>query len=205
MTERIRILIIEDSEDDTLLLMREIRRGGYNPEFLRVDERDGMKKALDESEWDIIISDYLMPNFSVADALEVLEAFGGDIPFIVVSGEIGEDIAIDLIKAGATDYVMKDNLSRLNLTVARELEKAGLRKQKRMAAKETKRLKEELEEIFNVSIPLRVVDSDFKVLRVNDSFCSYFQLAKEDVLGKQCYDVLGCEFHNTSKCSLPQI
>ncbi|MHB0911877.1 MAG: PAS domain-containing protein [Armatimonadota bacterium] len=129
----LRVLIIEDSENDTLLLVRELKRGGYEPAYERVDTPEAMSAALDRQPWDIIISDYVMPSFSGLDALKLMQSKGLDLPFIIVSGKIGEDVAVDSMKAGAGDYVMKDNLARLVPAVERELREAKVRRERRRA------------------------------------------------------------------------
>ena len=109
----VRVLIVEDSEDDVLLLVWELKRGGYNLYYEAVDTRADMEAVLRTGPWDIVISDYSMPDFSGLEALATLRAHALDIPFIIVSGNIGEDVAVEAMKAGAHDYVMKRNLSRL--------------------------------------------------------------------------------------------
>ena len=125
----LRALIVEDSEDDSALLLLELRRGGYDPTWKRVETAAGMKASLAESSWDLVISDYRMPGFSALDALSVLHERGLDLPFIIVSGAIGEDTAVGAMKAGAHDYIMKDNLARLTPVIARELREAEMRQE----------------------------------------------------------------------------
>src|SRR5215467_7737256 len=110
MSTPLRVLIVEDSEDDTALVVRELRRGGYEPTLERVDSPARMTAALGKSQWDLVICDYSMPHFSGTDALKLLRAKGSDAPFIFLSGTIGEETAIAALKQGAQDYVMKDNL-----------------------------------------------------------------------------------------------
>ncbi len=143
----LRVLIIEDSEDDALLLVRELRRGGYNPERIRVDTPEEMEKALREREWDIVVSDYYMPRFSGMDAYRVLQESGLDIPFIMVSGKIGEETAVEAMLAGVQDYIMKDNLHRLVPATQRELQEAQSRRERRRAEEELRRYREHLEEL----------------------------------------------------------
>ncbi|MDQ3942871.1 MAG: response regulator, partial [Actinomycetota bacterium] len=101
----LRVLVVEDSEDDALLILRELRRGGYEPEYERVETPIAMKKALAERDpWDVIISDYRLPRFGAPEALSVWRASGSEAPFIIVSGKIGEDVAVEAMKAGAHDY-----------------------------------------------------------------------------------------------------
>lgn len=130
---RIRVLMVEDSEDDTLLLVRELKKGGFEPEWERVETPEAMRKALDGSGWDVILADWRMPHFSGMDALEILRASDVDAPFIIVSGEVGEEAAVEAMRAGATDYVMKGNLVRLCATVERGLEEAEARRERERA------------------------------------------------------------------------
>ncbi|MHB9029512.1 MAG: PAS domain-containing protein, partial [Candidatus Latescibacterota bacterium] len=143
----IRVLVVEDSEDDATLLMRELRRSGYEPIYVRVDTPDDMKSALHQDEWDIVVSDYYMPGFSGLDAFHVLRESGLDIPFIIVSGKIGEDTAVEAMRAGVQDYIMKDNLPRLIPAVQRELQEADIRRQRRIAEEELRKYREHLEDL----------------------------------------------------------
>jgi signal transduction histidine kinase len=117
----LRVLHLEDSEDDSALVMGQLRRGGFDPICTRVDTRDAFKEALVAHEWDVIISDYSLPRYNGLIALADKQQAGKDIPFILVSGTIGETGAVNAIKAGAQDYVLKDALERLPLAVEREL------------------------------------------------------------------------------------
>ena len=129
----LRVLIVEDSEDDCLLLKNELARGGYEVIYRRVETSEGMLAALTEESWDIVVSDHRMPRFSSLGALKLYKEQAGNIPFIVVSGSIGEELAVSAMKAGAHDYIMKDNLARLVPAVQRELREAESRRQRRNA------------------------------------------------------------------------
>jgi PAS domain S-box-containing protein/putative nucleotidyltransferase with HDIG domain len=129
----LRTLIIDDSEDDGVLVIHELRRGGYDPTSERIETAEAMSKALDKQAWDIVICDYVMPSFSGLAALKLLQEKDIDIPFIIVSGKIGEDVAVEAMKAGAHDYVMKSNLSRLVPAVKRELDDVVVRRERRRA------------------------------------------------------------------------
>ena len=134
------MLIVEDSEDDALLLLRELRRGGYEPDHELVDTPEAMREALSGSaSWDVIVSDYRMPRFSAPEALKLAREVDPETPFVVVSGKIGEDVAVEMMKAGAHDYVMKDNLARLYHTVERGLEEAKERRERRRVEEELRR------------------------------------------------------------------
>jgi len=139
------VLCIEDSEDDALLVANELARGGFAAECGRVETAEAMREALDRQKWDIVISDYVMPQFSGPDALKILKESGQDLPFIIVSGKIGEDIAVDAMKAGAHDYILKGNLARLVPAIKRELSDAETRHQRRMADEALSKAYQELE------------------------------------------------------------
>ncbi len=133
MLDPLRVLIVEDSEDDTLLMVRELQRGGFDPVFERVQTPASMTAALQAQAWDLIISDYSMPQFGGSAALSLFKQQGLDIPFIAVSGVIGEDTAVEMMKAGADDYVMKSRLARLAPAVRRELRAAQERRVRKQA------------------------------------------------------------------------
>lgn len=136
MSKLLRVLIVEDSEDDAELLAIELERGGYDIVHHRVDNRADMQTALQHSQpWDIVLADYSMPQFSAIAALELLKECELDLPFVIVSGKIGEDTAVAAMKAGAHDYLVKGQLSRLIPAVERELREAVLREEYRAAQK----------------------------------------------------------------------
>lgn len=136
MSKLLRVLIIEDSEDDAELLAIELERGGYEVIHRRVDTKADMQAALQESlPWDIVLADYSMPQFSAIAALDLLKEWELDLPFVIVSGKIGEDTAVAAMKAGAHDYLVKGKLARLIPAVERELREAVLREEYRTAQK----------------------------------------------------------------------
>jgi len=133
MKQPLRILLVEDSDDDAMLLLRHLKHGGYEIDHQRVESAEDLKAVLDRQRWDIVISDYAMPGFSGLDALRIVQGRGVDIPFILVSGQIGEDMAVAAMKAGAHDYLMKDKLARLVPAVERELREAEMRQDRKRA------------------------------------------------------------------------
>ncbi len=133
MTRPIKVLIVEDSDDDARLEMRMLRRGGFEPTFRRVQDLESLKQAFAGEHWDAVISDFSMPGFSGIEALKEFRASGIDVPFIFVSGTIGEETAVMAMKAGASDYVMKENLARLAAVLERELAQAAIRAEHRKA------------------------------------------------------------------------
>ncbi len=127
----LKVLIVEDSEEDADLIVLELKRGGFDPICRRVDNAEAMASALAEREWDIVLSDYSMPRFSVTEALCMVQSHGLDIPFVIVSATIGEEAAVDAMKAGAHDYILKHRLSRLVPAVSRELRESAVRLERR--------------------------------------------------------------------------
>ncbi|HET9122294.1 MAG TPA: response regulator, partial [Acidiferrobacteraceae bacterium] len=134
MPKRLRILTIEDSEDDTELLMRDLRRGGFDPEWERVETADEMRTALAAGSWDVVLSDNMMPNFSASMALQILQQSGRDLPFIILSGTISEELAVSAMKAGAHDYIQKSQTTRLIPAIEREMREARLRDERRQTS-----------------------------------------------------------------------
>ena len=133
MGQPLRVLIVEDSEDDALLLARHLRQGGYELKSERVESAETMRLALERHAWDLVIADHNLPRFNSSDALKVIRDMELDIPFIIVSGSIGEEHAVSAMKAGAHDYLMKDNLVRLVPAVQRELREAENRRAHKQA------------------------------------------------------------------------
>ncbi len=128
MTQPLKVLIIDDSEDDTILLVRQLILGGFEPKWERVYTRNALVKVLQDQKWDIILSDYNMPNFNGIDALRIIVEGNYDVPVILVSGAMGEEIAVEAMRAGAQDYLIKDHLARLAPAVERSLREAQNRR-----------------------------------------------------------------------------
>jgi CheY-like chemotaxis protein len=129
----LRLLLVEDSDRDAAHVLLSLKRGGWVPDVRRVETKEDMSAALRDSTWDVIVSDYHLPRFSGPEALETLRATGLDIPFIIVSGAIGEDTAVRLMRGGASDYLLKDRLSRLTAAIEHEMEQVEERRAKRRA------------------------------------------------------------------------
>ena len=144
LNEPLKVLIVEDSEQDAALILKELQKAGFSPVHKRVESFQEMTHALDGQDWDVVLSDYIMPGFNGLDALKLLRERCPDLPFIMVSGRIGEDIAVEAMKAGAHDYIMKGNLKRLAPAIERELAEAANRKMRVQAEEELKRSATEL-------------------------------------------------------------
>ena len=134
------MLIVEDSTDDAELVLRQLRRAGYDPVSERVQTAAAMQTALEREAWDLVVSDYSMPQFDAPTALNLLNLSGHDIPFMVVSGSIGEDIAVAMMKTGAHDYILKQNLTRFVPAVQRELREAENRRQQKLTEQAKQRI-----------------------------------------------------------------
>ncbi|MSS99727.1 MAG: PAS domain S-box protein [Pedosphaera sp.] len=133
MKTQLRVLIVEDSEFDSRILVSLLRAGGYEIISKRVETSEDLAAALTAQSWDLVLADYNLPRFSAPEALKLLQDRGVDLPFVIISGGIGEDIAVAAMKAGAHDYLMKGNLARLLPAVERELREAEVREARRQA------------------------------------------------------------------------
>ena len=133
MSETLRVLQVEDSESDAALTVRLLEKSGYSVHAERVEEAEPMRRALAREDWDVVIADFQLPQFDAGAALEILHESGRDIPFIVVSGMIGEDRAVEMMRAGAHDYVLKDRIARLVPAVQREIRECQSRGERRRA------------------------------------------------------------------------
>ncbi len=193
----LRLLLIEDSADDATLLLREIKRGGFDPLCQRVDTYEDTESALQTQNWDIIISDYSMPNFNGMEALKLAKDSGKDLPFILISGTIGEEYAVRAMKAGANDYLMKDNLTRLIPAIERELKEAKNRNARKRAEETIEHLTyhDALTGLLNRREFERRVASALesaKIKNLEHALC-YFDLDQFKVINDTCGHLAGDE------------
>ncbi|BBC25931.1 PAS domain-containing protein [Pseudanabaena sp. ABRG5-3] len=145
MAEPLNLLIIEDSEDDALLLLRELRHGGFQLVWERVETSEALRTALQHQTWDVIISDYHLPTLNAPTALEIVKQSQPDLPFIVVSGTIGETAAVEMMRQGANDYLMKGSLVRLAEAIRREMRESEIRRERLRSRLELERTQERLQ------------------------------------------------------------
>jgi sigma-B regulation protein RsbU (phosphoserine phosphatase) len=187
-TVPLRILIVEDSEDDMLLVIHELRRAGYDPVFERVETAEAMAAALEKGEWDLVIADYVLPSFSGLDALRILQKTGYDLPFIIVSGTIGEETAVEAMKAGAHDYIMKNNLKRLIPAVERELKEAKIRRERGDVEQRLRTSENLYRTIFETTGNATVIiEEDTMVSLMNREAEKLTGYSKEEVEGKKSW------------------
>ncbi|VAV85184.1 diguanylate cyclase/phosphodiesterase (GGDEF & EAL domains) with PAS/PAC sensor(s) [hydrothermal vent metagenome] len=181
MKKTLRILLVEDSLGDAELLLLHLRRGGYQPESRRVQTRAEMKTALESESWDVVVSDFSMPSFSGLGALELMKEGGYDLPFIIVSGAIGEETAVRAMRGGANDYIMKDNLARLAPAIEREMREFRGREERRRVEAEIRKLSLAVRQS-----PVSVVmtDLDGKIEYVNPKFTELTGYSYMEAIGE---------------------
>jgi PAS domain S-box-containing protein/putative nucleotidyltransferase with HDIG domain len=174
------MLIIEDSDDDAELLLAELRRGGYDVNFERVDTASGVIIALERQPWDVVIADYVMPRFSAPAALRLMKEREIDLPFIIVSGKIGEEIAVESLKGGAHDFIVKGNLARLIPAIEREMRESLVRKERKKAEDSLKKLSRAVEQT-----------ADSVIITSKEGVIEYVNSAFEQLTGYTAADAIG--------------
>ncbi|MGI9165721.1 MAG: PAS domain S-box protein [Pyrinomonadaceae bacterium] len=185
MLKLLRVLHVEDSERDVLALKRHLSRAGYEVVAERVDRPSGMSAALQTKEWDLILCDYTMPQFDALSALNLLQETGLDIPFIIISGTIGEEMAVEAMLAGAQDCLMKDNLAQLAPAIEREIHEAKNRHARRRMEEALLQQKTELRVLFDL-MPAMIwfKDTENGILRVNQHVADSIGITVEEIEGK---------------------
>ncbi|HKE13964.1 MAG TPA: ATP-binding protein [Kofleriaceae bacterium] len=187
----LRVLIVEDVEDDAILIVRQLRKGGFDTSFERVETDEDMRAAVGRQEWDLVIADYTLPNFNARAALTVMQELGADLPFIIVSGSIGEDTAVAAMKAGAHDYMLKENLTRLAPVVERELREAHIRRERREALAQVEESEQRLGAILSqVAVGIVQTSLDGRLLSANQRFCEMVGRARDDIIGLHAQDLI---------------
>jgi len=189
-TKKIKALIVEDSDDDLKLMLRELEKSQYIIEYKAVDDINEFSKSLEE-DWDVIISDYSLPTFTGYDALMMCKEKGVDVPFIMVSGTIGEELAVSMMKAYAKDYIMKSNLVRLLPAIEREIADAKMRKEKIKGDEEFKKSQILLQRIIDL-LPIRIFwkNKDLKYLGCNSVFAmDAGKKSSLDIIGKDDFQI----------------
>jgi PAS domain S-box-containing protein len=201
MKKNLRCLIVEDSGNDALFLVEALRQGGYEPVFERVQTAAAMRAALHNGEWNVVFSDYVMPAFDAPSAFRALQESGREIPFIIVSGEIGEDTAVESLKFGADDYLLKQNLKRLIPAVERALKDAEDRKRARRAERALQQSEERfrlmVEQVLDYAIFM--LDPDGRVTTWNAGAKNIYGYTTVEILGQSCARIYSAEDIATGK------
>jgi diguanylate cyclase (GGDEF)-like protein/PAS domain S-box-containing protein len=191
MENLLRVLIVEDSPDDALLIALQLEGGGYDVEFQRVDSAQAMRQALEQSTWDAITCDYVMPGFGGLQALEILRESGVDKPFVMISGRVGEEAAAEAIRSGAHDFLLKGNLSRLVPVIKREIAEAALRQEHRRSEKELRDRLDFIQVLIDtLPTPIFYNDPNGPYLGCNKAFETQIGLKRGEILNTSVHDIL---------------
>ena len=192
MKTPLRVLMIEDREDDALLVVRELERGGYAVASRRVDAPDGLADALEEvPPWDLVITDWSMPQFGALEALDMLNKRSLDIPIVVVSGTIGEETAVAALRGGAGDFILKDRLARLNPAVERGLREARSRRALRATEERYRRIVE------TTSEGVWIIDANGDTDFMNARMATMMGVRAEETIGKPAIDLVHLDSRST--------
>src|SRR4051812_20361979 len=187
MTNRtpLHILLVEDNDDDALLLKYELQRGGYDVTFERVQNGQDFTSALVRQKWDVILSDYSLPAFNAPAALKVVQELNLDIPFIIVSGTVGEDTAVAAMKAGAHDFFAKDKLKLLMPAIEREMREAEDRRKRRWTEQQLHKSEERFSKAFLASpVGIGIITLDGRFLDVNEQFLTLTAYTRDEIIGQ---------------------
>lgn len=182
MAKSLKVLLVEDSEDDAFLLTRKLKIDGFDPVITRVDTRERFKEEIYNDNWDVIISDFALPKFDGLSALRIYNESNIDIPFLIVSGTIGEEVAVTAMKQGAHDYLMKDKLDRLVPAIERELREVSIRRERKKAEDELRKLS-----LVVIQSPsaIEITDPKGVIEYVNPKYSYVTGLLPNEVLGKK--------------------
>jgi len=182
MLNELKVLFVDDSDSDVLLLVKYLAKT-IKVNWKRVENEKDFLKSLNKEIWDIVLADYVMPEFSGLAVLEIIKTQNPDVPVIIISGKIGEDIAVESIKLGAWDYILKDNLSRLEPAIERAVKEAQIQK-------EHKQYHNYLNRMLNGMVEsVMVVDPELTIVDVNQSFTNQFYESRKDIIGKKCHQI----------------
>lgn len=181
MGKPLHVLIVEDSEDDTALIVEDLKAGGYDPVYEKVETPAALEAALYRKSWDIIISDYFMPHFSAPEAMKQVRKAALDIPFIIITGSAGEEAVVTAMKAGAHDYLMKDNLARLCPAIEREIKDAESRRKRRRVEEALRESQEQLRSLAARIDSLRESERARIAREIHDEFGQVFTSIKIDL------------------------
>jgi PAS domain S-box-containing protein len=191
MNVPIRVLLVDDSESDADLIVRQLKKAEYSVYSKRIENAKDMKTALEKEKWDIVISDYMLPQFNAAAALSLLKKSQIDIPFIIVSGSMDEDLAVELMKTGAQDYLIKNNLVRLAQVVKRELAGSRMRREHKQSEENLRENEERYRGLVEISPDTVAVHADGKIVYINSAGVKLLHAEdRSELIGKPVLDVV---------------
>lgn len=195
MRKPLRVLLVEDSENDAELVLREVRRGGFDVRHLRVQTAGAMREALSQQTWDVVLSDYSMPDFSAQGALGILRETTLDLPFIIVSGTIGEETAVEALKAGAHDFMAKSRMARLVPAIERELAEAEGRRERQRAEHALRESEVKYRRIVETTQEgIWVIDAENRTTYVNKRMAEMLGATPDEVVGGSLFDFIDEEW-----------
>lgn len=195
MTQSLKVLVVEDSHDDALLLIREIKKGGFSPEWRRVETEDALLKELNTKLWDIVFVDYALPKFDGLKALEILGNKQPDLPAIMISGKMGEETAVEAMVAGARDYILKGNYARLIPAINRSLDEVKIKKEKiriERKLRESERKYRLLAE--NVSDVIWTMDFNLRITYVSPSITALTGFSAAEITNKSLAQIIAPQY-----------
>jgi len=191
MRQPLRVLVVEDSEEDAILLLHALSRGGYEVVHAMVNNPVAMRAALEGQDWDVILSDHAMPHFSAAKALELARELRPHVPFIIVSGEIDLNLAVSLMREGALDYIQKQELLRLTPAVERELREVELRRENQQAKDALASSEVRYRRLFEAAQDgILIIDAETaQIVDVNPFLVQMLGFTKDEFLGKKLWEI----------------
>lgn len=191
MSKPLRVLIVEDSENDALLLMDRLQASGFEPTWQRVQSAASLREALTQGQWDITFSDHSMPGLGSEEALDLVQQHGRDIPFVILSGAISEEQAVAAMRAGAVDYVRKDNLTRLIPLVERELRAAQIRREREQAEASQRESQARKSAMLDSALDCVVtIDHEGKIFEWNPAAERVFGRRRAEVIGRDLAELV---------------
>ncbi len=188
MPTELRVLLIEDDENDALLLLKELEKGGFNPISERVQTATELKARLDEADWDIAITDYVLPEFTGPEALRIIMDHPKDIPCIMVSGKMGEEFAVEAMRNGAQDYILKDKVSRLAPAIQRELQDAISRRKQTESERELEEIQAQYRLVVEGAAEGIFVYDGSKFIFANQGLANMLGIPREEIIGREHLD-----------------
>ncbi len=200
----VRILVIDDSGPDAELMISILRREGFSVIFDHVDAPESFKQHLANKDYDVILSDHNLQSWIAMDALNILQQSSRDIPFILVTGTLGDERAVEYLKQGASDYVLKEHLERLPLAVDRALREKVQRDENTRLQKAIRDSKEDWERTFD-AIPdsIMLLDQECRIIRANRATLEFLGLTHDEIIGRHCFAVTHKSSCQPSECPLP--
>ncbi len=184
MKKNLNILFIEDSDDDAMLIERELTRGGYQIFSMRIDNEAALLQTINLHAWDLVLADYVLPQFSGINAIRLIRTINADVPCIMISGKAGEETAVEAMKAGAADFLLKNRLSRLLPVVEREINEAEVRKEKKIIESQLSEKEEQYLKLFESASDAIIIIDNYKFVDSNHQMYHLLGYEKADIIGK---------------------